>query len=122
MVKAQTPQRGDIWHFNPDPVAGRELTGKHYCIVITDGKLNQALGVAMCCPISTVADGARSVGVTVAVTPMDTEIGSLRGVVLCHQLKAVDLLARGAEFYTVAEPELTQEVVYKLINLIDPQE
>ncbi|ENT7543444.1 type II toxin-antitoxin system PemK/MazF family toxin, partial [Shigella flexneri] len=25
MVKARTPHRGEIWYFNPDPVAGHEL-------------------------------------------------------------------------------------------------
>ncbi|HCR6040591.1 TPA: type II toxin-antitoxin system PemK/MazF family toxin, partial [Shigella flexneri] len=24
MVKARTPHRGEIWYFNPDPVAGHE--------------------------------------------------------------------------------------------------
>ena len=121
MVQGRIPQKGDIWHFDPDPVFGRELKGKHYCIVVTDGELNAALGVAMCCPSSTVANQARSTGVTVTVTPMDTERGDIRGVVLCHQVQAVDLLARGATFETVAENTLIQEVVFKLINLIDPQ-
>lgn len=121
MVQGTIPQKGDIWHFNPDPVFGRELKGDHYCIVVTDGELNKALGVAICCPISSVAEGARSAGVTVAVQPMDTERGNIRGVVLCHQAQAVDLIARGATFETVAEPALIQEVIFKLTNLIDPQ-
>ncbi|MFZ4834248.1 type II toxin-antitoxin system PemK/MazF family toxin [Rouxiella sp. Mn2063] len=117
----KTPQKGDIWHFNPDPVSGRELKGHHYCIVVTDEELNKALGVAICCPISTVASVARSTGVTVAVQPMDTERGDIRGVVLCHQVKAIDLIAREATFETVADSGLIQEVVFKLSNLIDPQ-
>ena len=121
MQKERIPQRGDIWHFDPNPIAGRELRDKHYCIVITAGALNGALGVAMCCPISTVADAARSVGVTVAVGPMDTELGNLRGVVLCHQVRALDLNARKATFETVAEDTLLREVIFKLTNLIDPQ-
>lgn len=121
MVKERIPQRGEIWHFDPNPIAGRELRDKHYCIVITDGQLNAALGVAMCCPISTVANVARSVGVTVTVTPMDTERGDVRGVVLCHQMRALDLNARGATFETVAEETLLREVIFKLTNLIDPQ-
>ncbi|WP_225086631.1 type II toxin-antitoxin system PemK/MazF family toxin [Pectobacterium colocasium] len=121
MAEKRIPQKGDIWHFNPDPVFGRELKGDHYCIVVTDGALNAALGVAICCPISTKAETARSAGVTVAVTPVDTERGDLRGVVLCHQAQAVDLLARGATFETVAEDVLIQDVIIKLINLIDPQ-
>lgn len=121
MVKARTPHRGEIWHFNPDPVAGHELRGPHYCIVITDKALNSALKVAMCCPISTGANAARSEGVTVNILPYDTDNGNLRGVVLCHQLKAVDLIARDAKFYAIADEALICEVINKLVNLIDPQ-
>ncbi|EOV3884085.1 type II toxin-antitoxin system PemK/MazF family toxin [Shigella flexneri] len=121
MVKARTPHRGEIWYFNPDPVAGHELQGPHYCIVVTDKKLNNVLKVAMCCPISTGANAARSTGVTVNVLPRDTQTGNLHGVVLCHQLEAVDLIARGAKFHTVADEKLISEVISKLVNLIDPQ-
>lgn len=120
MVKARTPHRGEIWYFNPDLVAGHELRGPHYCIVVTDKELNNVLKVAMCCPISTGANAAHSTGVTVNVLPHDTQTGSLHGVVLCHQLKAVDLIARGAKFYTVADEALISEVISKLVNLIDP--
>ncbi|AOR63584.1 MULTISPECIES: type II toxin-antitoxin system PemK/MazF family toxin [Pectobacterium] len=121
MSATRIPQKGDIWHFSPDPVFGRELQGDHYGIVVTEGALNAALGVAICCPISTKAEAARSSGVTVVVTPVDTERGDLRGVVLCHQAQAIDLIARGATFETVAEDVLIQDVIIKLINLIDPQ-
>jgi len=121
MTEERIPQRGDIWYFNPNPVAGHELKVKHYFIVVTVAEINQALGVALCCPISTKADSARSAGVTVAVRPMDTERGDLRGVVLCHQLRATDLKARNAQFETFAEETLIQEVIIKLTNIIDPQ-
>ncbi|NCB64367.1 MAG: type II toxin-antitoxin system PemK/MazF family toxin, partial [Clostridia bacterium] len=42
MVKARTPHRGEIWHFNPDPVAGHELSCPHYCIAVTEQALNRA--------------------------------------------------------------------------------
>ncbi|EEV6992865.1 MULTISPECIES: type II toxin-antitoxin system PemK/MazF family toxin [Escherichia] len=121
MVKARTPHRGEIWYFNPAPVAGHELRGPHYCIVVTDKELNNVLKVAMCCPISTEANATRSTGVTVNVLPHDTQTGNLHSVVLCHQLKAVDLIARGAKFHTVADETLISKVLGKLVNLIDPQ-
>lgn len=121
MVKARTPARGDIWHVSLDPVSGHELMGPHYFIVLTDEALNKVLKVAMCCPISTGANAARSVGVTVPVLPHDTENGNLRGVVLCHQMKAADLISRGAKFYTKADDALVTEVTMKLVDLIDPQ-
>ncbi|XBS69063.1 type II toxin-antitoxin system PemK/MazF family toxin [Acerihabitans sp. KWT182] len=120
MVKERIPRKGDIWHFDPEPVFGRELKGRHYCIVITEEALNRALGVALCCPISTLAASARSAGMTVAVQPADTDRGDIRGVVLCHQVQSIDLTAKEATFETVAEDTLIQEVIYKLTNLIDP--
>ncbi|QCR36680.1 growth inhibitor PemK [Nissabacter sp. SGAir0207] len=121
MATGRMPRKGDIWHVNPNPVAGRELEDGHYYLVITEEALNRALGVALCCPISTAALGARSAGVTVSVQPQDTASNQLRGVVLCHQLRAIDLHARGAVFRTLAEPVLLDEVVMKLVDLIDPQ-
>lgn len=79
------------------------------------------LKVAMCCPISTVTYGAQLEGVTVAGMPQDTESGNVRSVVLCHQLKAADLISRGATFYIRAEHYLVEEVTLKLIDLIEPQ-
>jgi mRNA interferase ChpB len=89
--------------------------------VISEGQLNAALGVSICCPISTVANAARSQGVTVAVGGNSTESGTISGVVLCHQVRALDLKARKAHFSTVAESYLVDEVVLKLVDLIDPQ-
>lgn len=121
MVKRQMPGKGDIWLINPDPTSGHELRGPHYFLVITESALNIALGVSICCPISTVASGARSAGVTVAITADSTEKGTVRGVVLCHQIRALDLKERKARFHTKAEPHLIDEVVMKLVDIIDPQ-
>lgn len=43
MQKGRIPQRGEIWHLDPSPIAGRKLKYKHYCIVITIGEINRAL-------------------------------------------------------------------------------
>ncbi len=121
MVKRQVPGKGDIWLINPDPTSGHELRGPHYFLVVTESTLNNAMGVSLCCPISTVAIGARSAGVTVAITSDSTEKGTVRGVVLCHQIRALDLKERKAQFHTKAESHLIDEVVMKLVDIIDPQ-
>ena len=59
------------------------------------------------------ANGVRSEGVTVAVMPQDTENGNVRGVVLCHQLKAADLILCEAKLYTRAEDYFVQKVTLK---------
>ncbi|GKX57114.1 mRNA interferase PemK [Leminorella grimontii] len=121
MAKRSVPAKGEIWLINPDPTSGRELRGPHYFLIVTEAALNAAMGVSLCCPISTVAAGARSAGVTVAVTADGTENGEVQGVVLCHQVRALDLKERKAQFYTKAESYLIDDVVMKLVDIIDPQ-
>lgn len=118
---ARIPQKGEIWCVDPDPTSGKELRNPHYFIVVSEQALNKALGVAICCPISTVANAARSQSVTVVLEGNSTKSGSVSGVILCHQIRVLDLTARQAKFSTTAEPYLVDEVVTKLVDLIDPQ-
>ena len=46
-----TASRGDIVHLNFDPASGKEMTGKHFALVVSARAFNQ-LGLAMVCPIS----------------------------------------------------------------------
>lgn len=79
------------------------------------------MSVLLCCTISTVASSARSTSVTVAITADSTEKGTVRGVVLCQQIRALDLKERKAQFHTKAESHLIDVVVMKLVDIIDPQ-
>ncbi|KOC87683.1 type II toxin-antitoxin system PemK/MazF family toxin [Winslowiella iniecta] len=115
---ARTPRKGEVWLIDPDPLEGRELRGPHYYIVLTEEALNLALGVAICCPIST---GANARGVTVVVDGGSTLKGTVNGVVLCHQVRALDLTERRAKFIILAESHLIDEVVMTLVDIIDPQ-
>lgn len=115
------PKKGEIWYVDPDPTSGKELRNPHYFIVVSEQVLNNALGVSICCPISTGGNAARSQSVTVVIDGNSTKSGKISGVILCHQVRALDLVAREAKFSTEAEPYLIDEVVMKLIDLIDPQ-
>lgn len=114
----RAPKKGEIWYIDPDPTKGKELHRPHYFIVITDELLNKALGTALCCPISTGGNAARSQSVTVTLDGNSTKSGKITGVILCHQLRALD---RQAKFATKAEDYLIDEVIMKLVDLIDPQ-
>lgn len=50
-----------------------------------------------------------------------TESGKVTGVILCHQVRALDLKERQAKYATKAEDYLIDEVIMKLVDLIDPQ-
>lgn len=117
----RTAKKGEIWYVDPDPTSGKELRHPHYFIVISEQVLNKALGVAICCPISTGGNAARSHSVTVALDGNSTKSGKITGVILCHQVRALDLVSRKAKYATEAESYLVDEVVMKLVDLIDPQ-
>ncbi|MDG6459536.1 type II toxin-antitoxin system PemK/MazF family toxin [Glaesserella parasuis] len=117
----RVPKKGEIWYVDPDPTKGHELRSPHYFIVVSDELLNQALGTAICCPISTGGNAARSQNVTVVLDGSSTESGKVTGVILCHQVRALDLKERQAKYATKAEDYLIDEVIMKLVDLIDPQ-
>ncbi|SQG35851.1 growth inhibitor, PemK-like, autoregulated/transcriptional modulator of MazE/toxin, MazF, plasmid stable inheritance protein K [Haemophilus influenzae] len=115
------PKKGEIWYVDPDPTKGQELRNPHYFIVVSDELLNKALGTAICCPISSGGNFARSQNVTVVIDGNSTQSGKVTGVILCHQVRALDLNERQAKFATKAENYLVDEVIMKLVDLIDPQ-
>lgn len=117
----RTPKKGDIWLINPDPTKGKELRSPHYFIVISEESINKALGTAICCPISSGGNAARSQSVVVNLDGNSTKSGKITGVILCHQVRALDLLERQAVYSTQAEDYLIDEVIMKLVDLIDPQ-
>ncbi|MDO9664946.1 type II toxin-antitoxin system PemK/MazF family toxin [Glaesserella parasuis] len=67
------------------------------------------------------ANAARSQNITVVLDGSSTESGKVTGVILCHQVRALDLKERQAKYATKAEDYLIDEVIMKLVDLIDPQ-
>lgn len=122
MIKRRTiPARGEIWHANGDPQAGREFQGAHYYLVISALALNQAFGTAICVPITSAGAFSRSQGVTVVIDGSSTDNGLVTGVATPFALRAMDLSARGAKHISTAEPHIMDEITTMLIELVDPQ-
>lgn len=67
------------------------------------------------------ANAARSQNITVVLDGSSTESGKVTGVILCRQVRALDLKERQAKYATKAEDYLIDEVIMKLVDLIDPQ-
>lgn len=86
--------RGDIVRVNLDPTLGREQQGAgRPALVITPAAFN-ASGLAVIVPISQGGDFARHAGFAVTLSGAGTQT---QGVMLCNQLRTVDLEARGAK-------------------------
>ncbi|PHM70533.1 type II toxin-antitoxin system PemK/MazF family toxin [Xenorhabdus sp. KJ12.1] len=122
MVRRRSiPSKGEIWHASGDPVSGREFKGAHYYLVISEFALNQKLGTALCVPITTGGGFARSEAVTVYLDGASTDTGKITGVVLCYQIRSLDLNERKATYSAQAEASIVDEILAKVIDILDPQ-
>jgi mRNA interferase MazF len=109
------PDRGDVVWLSLDPQAGHEQAGRRPVLTISPAAYNGRVGLGLFCPISNSAKGypfevalPAGVGVT--------------GVVLADQLKSLDWRARRASFMARVDPDLVNEVVARILPLIDPDE
>lgn len=112
-----TPDVGDILHLSFDPASGREMKGDHYCIVLTPKAFNAQFGLAWTCPITTGRqDVAR--GLT-AVSLMGTGL-KVTGMVLCHQIKALDWTTRKASRVDRLKGAVLEQILDICTAIIDP--
>ena len=58
----RTPERGDIWQVNLDPISGKEQRGTRPVLVVTKAALNAA-GLTVICPITQGGMQSRFAGV-----------------------------------------------------------
>jgi len=108
-------QRGEIWHVDIDPAVGREQAHPRYVLILTPKEFNQ-LGIAITAPITQGGSFARSQGFTVPLSGAGTNAA---GVILCHQLRALDLKARGGVFSEIAPGFIIDEVLAKVATLFE---
>ena len=107
--------RGDIYHVDLDPMQGREQAGSRYVMVVTPREFN-VMGTPIACPIMQGGQFARSRGFAVS---LDGAGLNARGVVLCHQLRVLDLRARKARFSEKAPRHIIDEVLAKIVPLFE---
>jgi len=105
------PQRGDIVWINFTPQAGHEQTGKRPALVISPLIYNKKVGLAVFCPItSQIKDYPFEV-----IIP---EGNKIRGVILADQVKSLDYNSRKAQFISKLPSVTVEEVLNKLMTLI----
>jgi mRNA interferase MazF len=80
--------------------------------VLSPESYNERVGLAIFCPITTVAKGYPF------EVPLPTE-SRVRGVVLSDQVKSLDWRARGVDLIEVLPAGVTDEVLQKLGTLLD---
>lgn len=106
--------RCDIVRVNLNPTEGREQQGDFRpALVLTPAAYN-ATGLAVIAPITQGGDFARYAGFAVTLSGSGTET---QGVVLCNQIRTVDLEARGAK-RVEAVPEVVMDEVLARVQAL----
>jgi mRNA interferase MazF len=86
------PEQGDIVYLEFDPQAGHEQKGKRPALIVSNSTFNQFTKLAMVCPITS----------TKRNFPLHIELDErtkTRGVIMCEQVKSLDIIARGALYF-----------------------
>lgn len=107
--------RGDIWHVDLDPAKGREQAKPRYVLILTPREFN-ALGTPIVAPITSGGNFARDRGFAVSLTGAGT---NATGVVLCHQLRALDIKARNGRFSERVPDYIIDEVLARVQTLFE---
>lgn len=108
--------RGDVVRLNLNPTAGREQQGDFRPALILTPSAFNASGLAVIAPITQGGDFARYRGFAVPLSGSGTET---QGVVLCNQIRTVDLEARGAKRVEAAPDVVADDVLARVQALFE---
>ena len=107
-------KRGEIWSVSLEPTRGREQQGQRPVMIITDAAFN-AKFAPLVCPITGGGNVARFAGFAVALSGSGS---ATDGVVLCHQLRVLDVKARGGKKIELAPDFIVSEVLAAVQDLV----
>jgi mRNA interferase ChpB len=113
-VKRAKFNRADIVRLNLNPTAGREQQGDFRPALIISPAAFNVSGLVLIAPITQGGDFARYAGFAVPLSGSGTET---QGVVLCNQIRTVDLEARGAK-RVESVPEMVMDDVLARIQVL----
>lgn len=109
---AYTPKQGDIVYLDFNPQAGHEQSGRRPAFVASNDAFNSLGRGALVCPITNT-----NRGVPIQV-PLDSRTNTT-GVIMCDQVKALDVLSRNVAFKERAPDDITAEVVDIIYGFIE---
>ena len=109
-------KRGEIWHVDLNPTSGHEQRGSRYVMIVSPDAFNRATGMAVVAPITIGGGASRLKGFAVSLSGAGT---NATGVVLCDQIRTVDLRSRGGRRLEAAPDFIVDEVVAKIATLFE---
>ena len=114
-MKRGIPDRGDILHIDLDPTKGLEQRGKRFVLVLSLAAFNR-FGLALVCPVTQGGEFAREHGFAVSLSGAATRT---QGVVLCHQVRALDYKERRATWVEALQDEIVEDILARVRTLLD---
>lgn len=105
-------EQGDIVYLNFDPQSGHEQKGRRPALVVSNDLFNRVNNFTMVCPITHTDRGL----------PFHLRLDSSTktdGVVLCDQVRMLDLNSRNATFVEKAPADLVAEAVDLITSFIE---
>ena len=104
------PERGDLVWLDFHPQSGHEQTGRRPALVVSPAAYNGKAGLALFCPITSQIKGY----------PFEIELmeKTIRGVVLCDQVRSLDWRARRAKFVARVERAQLRQVLARIRALL----
>jgi mRNA interferase ChpB len=105
-------RRGDIYSVELDPIVGHEQRGRRPVLVVSPEAYNKVF-LPLVCPITSGGGFVRDRGFAVVVTG-----GKTTGVVLCNQARTLDLKARKGRRIEAATPEVLQQALWALQDIV----
>lgn len=111
-------RRGDIVHINFDPVAGVEMAGPHYAMVLSRDEFNQRHGAreALLAPITGGAqDDARDAGFTVSLMGAGLRTS---GIVVVSKARMMDVVARSIQVVEQAPDYIVDDAVARFVAIL----
>lgn len=109
---AYIPQQGDIIYLDFDPQSGHEQKGRRPAIVISNNAFNTLSRGALACPITNTNRGI----------PLHVQLDDrtkTTGVIMCDQVKALDMQSGNATFIEKAPEDLIAEAVDIVFAMIE---
>ena len=104
---AYQPDRGDFVYLDFTPQAGTEQAGRRPALVLSPRSFNIATRLAAVCPITNTITGSRF------EVPLPKH-SQLTGVILSHQFRTIDWIARNAQLRGKADNNLLWEVLGRI--------
>ena len=109
---AYIPEQGDIILLSFDPQSGHEQKGRRPALVVSNNTFNEFTNLAMVCPITNSRRGF----------PLHVDLDAkttTTGVIMCEQVKSLDIKAREAIFCEKVPAPILEEVLDILIGVVE---